>query len=205
MPKRPQRLYGEEGDIVDDDRGGKKFQNKSSRGSSLLSSPIPSPPSVLLLHSSNPCLDHILHKHNQHSARFSHLSSTTKALSPILFQYLLMLSLLIIITIFSSSSTSILLLSQTSLFNIYMPTLFVGVGAQFTWQKSDPFDRIQQTLDSVNGDNCKVIDVNRLFLPTGSVSHVPDIQWIGINPVFSNRTNLLQIHNMAMSRAFFLR
>ena len=77
--------------------------------------------------------------------------------------------------------------------------------AQFSWQKFDTFDKVQQQLDAVSGDNCKVVDVNKLFLPTGSVSHVPDLQWIGINPVFPNRTNLLQVHNMALSRAFFLR
>lgn len=79
------------------------------------------------------------------------------------------------------------------------------VNAQYSWQKADSFDRVRDQLDSINGDNCKVADVNKLFLQDGSVSHIPNLEWLGINPVFPNRTSLLQIHNMALSRAFFLR
>ena len=42
-----------------------------------------------------------------------------------------------------------------------------------------------------------------LFLPNETVSHLPDIKEVNINPVFPNRTALLHIHNMAHSRAFF--
>lgn len=79
------------------------------------------------------------------------------------------------------------------------------VHCQFDWQKPDAFDQIQSKLDSVGADNCRVVDINKLFLPPGTVTHVPDFQSIGINPIFPNRTNLLHIHNMALSRAFFLR
>lgn len=97
-----------------------------------------------------------------------------------------------------------ILLVLLSLFT-FLSSPIVTVAGQFSWQKPDAFDKVQQQLDSVNGENCKVKDVNGLFLPTGAVSHIPDLQWIGINPVFPNRTNLLQVHNMALSRAFFLR
>ena len=42
-----------------------------------------------------------------------------------------------------------------------------------------------------------------LQMPEDVVSHKPDIKEININPVFPNRTALLHLHNMALSRAFF--
>lgn len=36
-----------------------------------------------------------------------------------------------------------------------------------------------------------------------SVSHIPDIKQFGIDPIYQNRTNLLQVHNVALNRAFF--
>jgi hypothetical protein len=76
---------------------------------------------------------------------------------------------------------------------------------QFQWQTRDSFDEIRKQIDSVVGDNCKVVDINKLFLPQSSVTHIPDLKWLGIDPIFPNRTNLLHIHNMALSRAFYLR
>ena len=40
-------------------------------------------------------------------------------------------------------------------------------------------------------------------MPEDVVSHKPDIKEININPVFPNRTALLHLHNMALSRSFF--
>ncbi len=45
--------------------------------------------------------------------------------------------------------------------------------------------------------------VGDLKLPEDTVSHLPDIKEININPVFPNRTALLHLHNMALNRAFF--
>ena len=77
--------------------------------------------------------------------------------------------------------------------------------AQFQWQTRDQFDEIRRKLERVNYDNCKVVDRNGLFLPASTVTHVPDLKWLGIDPVFPNRTNLLHVHNMALSRAFYFR
>ena len=41
-----------------------------------------------------------------------------------------------------------------------------------------------------------------LYLPKDTVSHLPDIKDVNINPVFPNRTGLLHVHNMAHARAF---
>lgn len=81
--------------------------------------------------------------------------------------------------------------------------LIRNVDCQFDWQKYDNFDKIREKLDKVNADNCRIVDVNDLFLEMDTVSHIPDIKQLGIDPIFPNRTNLLHVHNMAISRAFF--
>lgn len=77
--------------------------------------------------------------------------------------------------------------------------------AQFQWQTRDQFDEITKMMGRVNQENCKVVGINDLFLPASTVTHVPDLKWLGIDPVFPNRTNLLHVHNMALSRAFYFR
>lgn len=84
----------------------------------------------------------------------------------------------------------------------YLITL---IFAQFQWQQRDSFDEVRKKLDEVNEENCKIVDVNKLFLPSATVTHIPDLIWLGQEPLFPNRTNLLHIHNIAMSRAFYYR
>ena len=79
----------------------------------------------------------------------------------------------------------------------------VGVLAQYEWQAKDAFDEIRIRLDKVTADNCPIQHLADLYLPEDTVSHKPDIKEININPVFPNRTALLHLHNMALSRAFF--
>ena len=45
--------------------------------------------------------------------------------------------------------------------------------------------------------------VSELYMPEDTVSHKPNIKEININPVLPNRTDMLHVHNMAMSRSFF--
>lgn len=77
------------------------------------------------------------------------------------------------------------------------------VVSQLQWQERDNLDEIVARTERVNGDNCGVLDRNQLFLPMSTVSHIPDIKQFGIDPIYANRTNLLQIHNVALNRAFF--
>lgn len=79
------------------------------------------------------------------------------------------------------------------------------VSPQFDWQTRDAFDEIQKQLKKVTSENCKIVDINDLYLPSSAVTHVPDLKWLGIDPIFPNRTNLLHIHNVALSRAFYFR
>ncbi|XP_053945795.1 uncharacterized protein LOC128855140 [Anastrepha ludens] len=97
------------------------------------------------------------------------------------------------------SKTSILIRSYA----LFMLILAVGVFAQFEWQQRDAFDEIKYRFDKVNADNCPIQHVSDIYLPEDTVSHKPDIKEININPIFPNRTALLHLHNMAMSRSFF--
>lgn len=82
--------------------------------------------------------------------------------------------------------------------------LFVlGVIAQYEWQIKDAYDEIRYKYNKVTKDNCEIVHDKELFLPEDAVSHKPDIKDVNINPVFPNRTALLHIHNMALSRSFF--
>lgn len=79
----------------------------------------------------------------------------------------------------------------------------IGVEGQYEWQAKDAFDEIRIKLDKVNGGNCRIQHVENLVLPDDSVSHLPDIKDINVNPVFPNRTALVHLHNLALSRSFF--
>lgn len=81
--------------------------------------------------------------------------------------------------------------------------LWLGVVGQYEWQPRDAFDEIRLRMDKVNGDNCEIQHFTDLYLPEDTVSHLPDIKDVNINPVFPNRTALLHLHNMALSRSFF--
>lgn len=77
------------------------------------------------------------------------------------------------------------------------------VNGQYDWQARDAFDEVSRAVRAVNKDNCDIQHVGDLYLPADTVSHLPDIKDVNINPVFPNRTQLLHLHNMALNRAFF--
>lgn len=90
---------------------------------------------------------------------------------------------------------------------MYLVLLFsltvVGVFCQYEWQARDPFDEIRLRMDKVTADNCPIQHMGDLHLPEDSLSHTPDIKEVNINPVFPNRTALLHLHNMALTRSYF--
>jgi hypothetical protein len=75
--------------------------------------------------------------------------------------------------------------------------------AQFGWQTRDAFDEIKYKYDQVTPDNCQIQQRASLYLPEDTVTHKPNIKEVNINPILPNRTALLHLHNMAMSRAFY--
>lgn len=89
------------------------------------------------------------------------------------------------------------------LFALISMLYFMGVFGQYEWQPRDTFDEIKARFDKVTPDNCPIQKQGDLYLPDETISHKPDIKDININPVFPNRTALLHLHNMALSRSFF--
>ncbi|PSN56367.1 hypothetical protein C0J52_03750 [Blattella germanica] len=86
---------------------------------------------------------------------------------------------------------------------VYLICVSMGVYGQYEWQARDSFDEVRHKMDKVSADNCPIQHLGDLYLPEDSVSHLPDVKDININPVFPNRTALLHLNNMAMSRSFF--
>lgn len=90
-----------------------------------------------------------------------------------------------------------------SLILVLLTLLCNGIRGQYEWQTRDAFDEVTYKMEKVNWENCPIQHLGDLFLPEDSVSHLPDIKDININPVFPNRTALLHLHNLALSRSFF--
>lgn len=74
---------------------------------------------------------------------------------------------------------------------------------QFQWQVRDEFDKVRDQLEKVTPDNCNVKLEHEVKLDVASLSHIPDSKLLEVNPIFPNRTALLHLHNMALSRSFF--
>lgn len=87
-------------------------------------------------------------------------------------------------------------------FNIVL-LLCTAVFAQNEWQSRDAFLEVRLKMDKVTAENCHTLDSKDLYLPNDVVSHVIDIQLLNIDPVYLNRTAMLHLHNMALSRSFF--
>ncbi|XP_042231217.1 uncharacterized protein LOC121872495 [Homarus americanus] len=85
----------------------------------------------------------------------------------------------------------------------YMAATFGMIMAQFEYHDKDTFDQIENLFSLVTPRNCFIKPKEDLYFPEDTVSHLPDIQQVNINPVFPNRTALHHLHNMAHSRAFF--
>lgn len=86
---------------------------------------------------------------------------------------------------------------------LYLFMFVCWTNAQYEWQPKDAVDEIRHRLDKINGDNCGIQPLSEIYLPEDTVSHLPDIKDVVINPVFPNRTALLHLSNMALNRGFF--
>ncbi|KAK7069808.1 hypothetical protein SK128_015419 [Halocaridina rubra] len=85
----------------------------------------------------------------------------------------------------------------------YLAATVGCIVAQFEYFDRDTFDNIDSKVLAVTPENCYIKPKMDLYLPEDSVSHLPDIKEVNINPIFPNRTALYHLHNMAHSRAFF--
>jgi len=74
----------------------------------------------------------------------------------------------------------------------------------FSWMAKDNFDLIMDKMTSVTEENCRSKPRNELELPKqGAVSHVPLYNKLRNNEIHANRSMLINLHNMALNRAFF--
>ncbi|CAG5116099.1 unnamed protein product, partial [Candidula unifasciata] len=73
----------------------------------------------------------------------------------------------------------------------------------YTWMKRDNWDIINERFSNVSAQNCRSKHKDDLMLPADSVAAVPQYNKLLSARTFSNRTNLLHVHNMALNRAFF--
>ncbi|XP_077288541.1 uncharacterized protein LOC143912950 [Arctopsyche grandis] len=94
-------------------------------------------------------------------------------------------------------------LKVLSVFTYLLCVVFIIVRGQYEWQSRDAFDEVKMKMDRVTADNCPIMHLGDLYLFEDAISHLPDIKDININPVFPNRTGLLHLHNIALSRSFF--
>lgn len=76
-------------------------------------------------------------------------------------------------------------------------------GSPFSWMKKDNFDLIMDRMTEVTSENCPSKPLAELELPVESVSQVPVYNKLFSNVIYSNRSMLLHLHNMALNRAFY--
>lgn len=73
----------------------------------------------------------------------------------------------------------------------------------FTWMKYDNFDIIQDKLSSITEQNCRSKPKGELRLDSTTVAQVPRYNLLLSSVIYSNRSSLLHLHNMALNRAFY--
>ncbi|XP_066939738.1 uncharacterized protein [Macrobrachium rosenbergii] len=86
---------------------------------------------------------------------------------------------------------------------MYLAATIGCIVGQFEYLDEDDYDVVDKKMKKVTPDNCYIKPKMDLYLPEDSISHLPDIKQVNINPIFPNRTALYHLHNMAHSRAFF--
>ncbi|XP_005104597.1 uncharacterized protein LOC101847514 [Aplysia californica] len=73
----------------------------------------------------------------------------------------------------------------------------------YTWMERDSWDIINERFSNVTAQNCRSKHKEELMLPVDSVAAVPKYNQLLSSKTYSNRTNLLHVHNLALNRAFF--
>jgi len=75
-------------------------------------------------------------------------------------------------------------------------------GAPFDWMSRDRFDEILAKMSTVTADNCRALSESDLLLPSDSVTNLPRQNLLKTSIFYSNRTNLLQMHTIALANAY---
>jgi len=73
----------------------------------------------------------------------------------------------------------------------------------YHWMGYDNFDEILDKMALVTADNCQSKSMDQLRLLSSTVSQKPRANVLLSTIIYSNRSSLLHLHNMALNRAFF--
>ncbi|XP_013379783.1 uncharacterized protein LOC106151208 [Lingula anatina] len=77
-------------------------------------------------------------------------------------------------------------------------------GGPFDWMTEDSFDQLDRMMNAVTAENCETKPASALKLPTSVVTHQPRANDLLSQKFFANRTSMIHLHNMALSRSFYL-
>ncbi|XP_071112765.1 uncharacterized protein [Haliotis cracherodii] len=75
--------------------------------------------------------------------------------------------------------------------------------APFSWMRPDKFDYINDMFSAVTGENCRSKPAEQLNLPRETIAQIPKYNNLLSTVIYSNRSAMLHMHNMALNRAFF--
>lgn len=71
------------------------------------------------------------------------------------------------------------------------------------WMKWDAFDDLDLKFRSTTGENCRSKSIDDLLMPKDVLTQIPKFNELQTKVFRKNRTNLIQLHNMALNRAYF--
>lgn len=90
---------------------------------------------------------------------------------------------------------------------LVIAVLMMASNAQnlYDWMPYDAFDEIDDRMQAITPQNCKGKPASELRLPADAVGQLPRYNRLLNFIVYPNRTRLLQVHNAALTKAFFFR
>ena len=73
----------------------------------------------------------------------------------------------------------------------------------YEWMQRDNFDEIMDHFSAITAENCRSKPKDQLELPAETVAQKPRYNQLLSSVIYSNRSQLLHLHNMALNRAYF--
>lgn len=89
---------------------------------------------------------------------------------------------------------------------VILALFFVWTGSGksvFQWMRPDNFDEIMDRMTTVTEENCRSKPRHEIEFPSETVAQRPRYNMLLTSAIYSNRSQLLHMHNMALNRAHF--
>lgn len=89
---------------------------------------------------------------------------------------------------------------------VILALFFVWTGSGksvFEWMRPDNFDEIMDRMTSVTEENCRSKPRHEIEFPSETVAQKPRYNMLLTSVIYSNRSQLLHMHNMALNRAHY--